>query len=91
MYCILILSNLSPMGTASGYIVIQDLYIIPALAMEALENSLWFSLAMCKFIFLLSNFGFPLQVLSLQTLIIRLPLQKNSLPLGGPKLARYPS
>jgi hypothetical protein len=48
MYYILILSGLSPMGTTSGYIVTQDLYIVPALAMEALENSLWFSLASIK-------------------------------------------
>jgi hypothetical protein len=53
MYYILTLSSLSPMGTTLGYIVTQDLYIVPALAIEALENSLWFSLARCEFIPLL--------------------------------------
>jgi hypothetical protein len=33
------------MGTASGYIVTQDLYIAWGLARGTLENSLWFSLA----------------------------------------------
>jgi hypothetical protein len=85
IHFILTLSNLTSMGTALGYIVTQDLYIVWGLARGTLENSLWFSLARCESFFCFSLvillFGFPLQVLSLRTLIIRLPLQKNSLSL----------
>jgi hypothetical protein len=44
-YYISTLSNLTSMGTALGYIVTQDLYIVWGLARGTLENSLWFSLA----------------------------------------------
>jgi hypothetical protein len=78
IYFILTLSDLTSMGTTSGYIVTQDLYIVWGLARETLENSLWFSLARCESFFCFSLvillFGFPLQVSSIQTLIIRLPL-----------------
>jgi hypothetical protein len=76
------LSNLTSMGTALGYIVTQDLYIVWGLARGTLENSLWFSLARCESFFCFSLvilcFGFPLQVSSLWTLIIRLPLHQLS-------------
>jgi hypothetical protein len=45
IHFILTLSNLTSMGTALGYIVTQDLYIVWGLARGTLENSLWFSLA----------------------------------------------
>jgi hypothetical protein len=52
--------------------------VVWGLARGTLENSLWFSLARCKSFFCFSlvilHFGFLLQVLSLQTLIIRLPI-----------------
>jgi hypothetical protein len=51
-YYILTLGDLTSMGTASGYIVTQDLYIVWGLAERTLENSLWFSLARYESFFL---------------------------------------
>jgi hypothetical protein len=51
---ILTLHDLTYIGTALGYIVIQDLYIAWGLARGTLENSLWFSLARCKSFFCFS-------------------------------------
>jgi hypothetical protein len=86
------LSDLTSMGTASGYIVTQDLYIVWGLARGTLENSLWFSLARCESFFCFSLvillFGFPLQVLSLWTLIVRLPLTSSSILQGGTHCAQ---
>jgi hypothetical protein len=51
---ILTLHDLTYMGTASGYIVTQDLYIAWGLARGTLENSLWFFLARCESFFCFS-------------------------------------
>jgi hypothetical protein len=74
-YFILILSNLTSMGTALGYIVTQDLYIVWGLARGTLENSLWFSLASIK----------PLDSDR------KVALTEEFSPFGGLKVPRYPS
>jgi hypothetical protein len=93
-YFILTLSNLTSMGTALGYIVTQDLYIVWGLARGTLENSLWFSLARCESFLCFSLvilLWFSLASIEPSDSDHKVALTEEFSPFGRLKVPRYPS
>jgi hypothetical protein len=93
-YFILTLSDLTSMGTALGYIVTQDLYIVWGLARGTLENSLWFSLAKYKSFLCFSLvilLWFSLASIEPSDPDCKIALTEEFSPFGGLKVPRYPS